>query len=113
MTIYHESTPEQNVVLWVAITAQEAYRARHGKYADQWHLLDIKCAMPNFHPDDPNVRPKTADGARWRPRGCKSTYVIATATASSVLIQAVNDSGEVEYIIEQAMTEARKLLPTP
>lgn len=101
--------PEQELFLWFAIRAEEEFRARHGHYASQWYLLDMKFALPYHHPNDPDVLPTQAMGSRWKPRGCLSTYVIKEATASTVLIQAVSDQGIVEYDIIQGMTDPRKL----
>jgi hypothetical protein len=89
--------------------AMENYRRQHGRYAEQWHLLDIEFAMPSWHKGDTGLRPEPASGASWRPKGCESIYIIRSATETTVLIQSVNPDGVVEYEIEQGMTDPRKI----
>jgi len=103
--------PEAELVLWAAMLRMEAYRAQHGRYADQWPLLDIEFALPNWHKGDTGLRPPADAGAVWRPKGCESTYVIRSATVNTVLIQSVNAQGEVDYEIEQGMEDPRKVGP--
>jgi hypothetical protein len=101
--------PEAVVVLWYAMRAMENYRRQHGHYAAQWHLLDIELAMPYWYKGDTGLRPEPASGASWRPKGCKSVYIIRHATETAVLIQSVNANGVVEYEIEQGMTDPREV----
>jgi hypothetical protein len=103
--------PEQYLFLSTAIRAANAYHAQHGHYADQWYLLDMTFAKGGYYVTDPDVRPTQADGSRWRPRGCKPTYVITRATPDTVLIQAVSDAGVVEYEITETMETPKDLLP--
>jgi hypothetical protein len=103
--------PYQVRILEDAIGKMGAYHRMHGFYAGAWHFLDIEAACGGYMVGDPGTRPKPGDGARWRPKNCKSTYVIQRADATHVLIQAINDRGEVEYEIEQGMKEARPVNP--
>ena len=104
--------PDQVNILEDAIERMEKYRREHLVYANVWYLLDILAGCGGMYRiSDPDLRPKPSDGARWRPKNCKSTYVIQRADATHVLIQAINDRGEVEYEIEQGMKQARPVNP--
>jgi hypothetical protein len=93
----------------------EGHHRQHQTYPREWHQLDFTFSLPgSYRRDDPDARAKASDGATWRPRGCKLTYVIKEATATTLLIQGVNDSGEVEYEIEQWMEDPRRVgAPSP
>jgi len=107
-------TPEPILFLRTANRAMADHHRQHQRYPAAWHDLDFTFSLPGFYrEDDPEARAKPSDGARWRPRGCKLTYVIKEATATTVLIQGVNDSGEVEYEIEQGMEDPRRVGAPP
>jgi hypothetical protein len=76
--------PEHELFLWTAMRAMEAYRKEHGQYPDQWYLLEIAFALPSYRVTDTDVHPTREQGSVWRPRGCKWTYVIKNATATTV-----------------------------
>jgi len=108
-------TPEPILLLRKASREMEAYLRLNERYAAAWHDLDFTFSLPgSYRRDDPDARAKPSDGTSWRPRGCKLTYVIKEATATTFRIEGVNDGGEVEYEIEQGMRtreELARLLP--
>ncbi len=106
--------PEGELFLRKASREMDAYHGQHRRYSTTWHDLDFTFSNTgSYRRDDPEARPKSSDGASWRPRGCKLTYVIKEATATTVLIQGINDSGEVEYEIEQGMEDPRRVGTPP
>lgn len=105
--------PEQILFLTSAMEEMEKYRRDHQRYAEQWHELDLPFVCGPYHLDEPDIRAKPTDGARWRPRNCKSTYVIKSSTPTTVLIQSVDEQGKVEYEIEQGMKSPRKVGDVP
>jgi hypothetical protein len=103
--------PEPELFLRKAMRTMKAHRAQHGRYADRWDQLDITFALPSYHRDDLDIRPVPGTGTAWRPRGCRWTYMIRHATATTVSIQGVNARGDVDYEIEQGMDNPRWIAP--
>lgn len=106
--------PEGVLFLLAAMDAMRDYHGKYQRYPPAWHHLDFTFSNTgSYRPDDPDARAKPSDGASWRPRGCKLTYLIKEATATTFRIEAVNDSGEIEYEIEQGMEAPRKVGASP
>lgn len=101
--------PEPVLFLLKASEEMERYHGEHGKYADRWHRLNFHFARGGYRVTDPGIDPTEEDGARWRPKKCKYTYVIESADKNSYLIRAINEEGSAEYEIEQGMDKPKKL----
>ncbi len=96
----------QHAFLVSAIHEMEDYHRRVGRYPSDWESVGTTFGCEERGPVRGKPPPFGA-GARWRPSGCKSTFVIKDATDSSVVIQAVDDGGNVEYEIEPSMRRPR------
>ncbi len=96
----------EHAFLVSAIYEMEDYQRRVGRYPSDWESVGATFGCEERGPVRGEPPPSGA-GARWRPPGCKSTFVIKDATDSSVVIQALDDGGNVEYEIEPGMRRPR------
>ena len=98
--------PEPKLFLPIAAAAMKARRDRDGRYPTQWRQLEITYSAIPHEIYDQHVRPGDSEKEMWMPRGCDYVYKIARVAPGHFLIQAINESSEVEYEIRDGMAEA-------
>jgi len=104
-------TPEYVTFLATAREEMSRYKAKHGRFASTWHQLYFQYdCMPHNITDD-GLLPNGGSSTRWHPKHCRYTYVIRDAGQSVYRIDAVNQSGDVEFYQTQTMTRPTKVRP--
>jgi hypothetical protein len=81
------------------------YKARTGRYADEWFLLDIRFRgrRGNRLLGPLTFEPKPSDGAVWRPGRSMETYIIQRASETDFLVQAIEPDGAVVAELDASM----------
>lgn len=109
--IEHTSTPEHELFMTLAADAMSEFQSDSGFYPITWDQLPITFANGPYNIHDPDVRPDSAGGSAWKPRGCRLTYRIVEATPTTFVIRAENADGRALYEIRNGMEEPVPLGP--
>jgi hypothetical protein len=94
---------EPILFLKIAGKKMKNYHSTIGYFPKDWYLLDISFANgPCLNCDD-DITPKKEMGRIWRPKNCDYTYEIFFADKDRFLVEAINQKGQIEYIIDETM----------
>jgi hypothetical protein len=86
-----------------------AYRRRYGVFAKAWHELGFSYVVEFFpyQSDDPAQFPTKQGGARWRPLGSDTTYVITRSGKDGFTIEAQDAIGTTLHLVTEDTSETR------
>jgi len=100
----HVASPEAEVFLKLAMRAANAFTREHRRCPSSWGEMDITYANGPYRITDPDIRPRPADGATWRPRASNYDYVLEVRQdGKACRVLAVNAHRDVELTIESGM----------